>query len=183
MATVGRKTRTVNVLKLLARHLEAYMTGTPPPMLEQRVNVRRLEQRVTNGNNPATTIPEMQRVSDTIMEIQRVTDAPPTMIANNPMSNRVFQTKARTHQRTTQRNTPGMLPHIIRPIVLSPDIPFQVPHIINDLPPSTKAHKVAQRRVQRTKTATNTPRRSNRLTPLMTDTSDSKTRASSAKKQ
>ena len=166
MATVGRKTRTVNVLKLLARHLEAYMTGTPPPMLEQRVNVRRLEQRVTNGNNPATTIPEMQRVSDTIMEIQRVTDAPPTMIANNPMSNRVFQTKARTHQRTTQRNTPGMLPHII-----------------NDLPPSTKAHKVAQRRVQRTKTATNTPRRSNRLTPLMTDTSDSKTRASSAKKQ
>jgi hypothetical protein len=183
MATVGRKTRTVNVLKLLARHLEAYMTGTPPPMLEQRVNVRRLEQRVTNGNNPATTIPEMQRVSDTIMEIPRVTDAPPTKIANNPMSKRVLQTKARTHQHTTRCNTPGMLPHIIRPIVLLPDISFQVPHIINDLPPSTKAHKVAQRRVQRTKTATNTPRRSNRLTPLMTDTSDSKTRASSAKKQ
>ena len=62
---------------------------------------------------------------------------------------------------------PGTLPHIIRPIMLSPNLPFNIPYIVHDLAPPTKAHRVAQQRVQRTKTAneTNTPRRSNRLTP------------------
>ncbi len=105
MATVGRKTCTVNVLKLLARHLEAYITGTAPPMQEQRVN-ERSEQRVTKVNIPATTIPEIQRLSN----------APPTMVANNPTSKQVMQTETRTHERTTRRNTPGELPNIIRPI-------------------------------------------------------------------
>jgi hypothetical protein len=31
MSTIGRKTCTVNVLKLLAQHLEAYIMRTPPP--------------------------------------------------------------------------------------------------------------------------------------------------------
>ena len=35
MDTIGRKTRTVNILKLLAKYLEAYITGTPSPMQEQ----------------------------------------------------------------------------------------------------------------------------------------------------
>jgi hypothetical protein len=62
MTTNGRKTRTVNVLKLLARHLEACITGTPPPALEQRVD-ERIEQRVTDVIILAT-IPEIQRVSN-----------------------------------------------------------------------------------------------------------------------
>jgi hypothetical protein len=69
MATVGRKARTVDALKLLARHLEAYLTGAPPPAPEQRVNDLS-EQRVTLDNIPATT---------PFPEIQRVSGAPPTM--------------------------------------------------------------------------------------------------------
>ncbi len=61
MAMVGRKSRTVNVLKLLARHLEAYLTGAPPPAPEQRVNDR-LEQRVTKASIPTMTpLPEIQK--------------------------------------------------------------------------------------------------------------------------
>ena len=155
MATVGRKTCTVNVLKLLARHLEAYITGTAPPMQEQRVH-ERLEQRVTKVNIPATTIPEIQRLSN----------APPTMVANNPTSKQVMQTERRTHQHTTRRNTPGELQNIIRPILISPKIPFHIPRIINEQPPSAKTHKVAQGQDQKTKTAAakDTPQCLNSLT-------------------
>ncbi len=120
MAKIGRKARTVNVLKLLARHLEAYFTGAPPPASEQRVN-ERLEQRVAEASIPAMT---------PLPEIQRVSDAPHTMVANNPTSKRIMQNKPRTHQRSTRRNTPGALPQIIRPPALSTDVPFRLPHII-----------------------------------------------------
>ena len=134
MAMVGRKSRTVNVLKLLAQHLEAYLTGKPPPAPEQRVNDR-LEQRVTKDSIPAMS---------PLPEIQRVSNAPPTMVANYPTSKRIMQKKTRTHQRVTRRNTPGALPHIVRPLNLSPEGPFQIPHIIKELPKSAKAHNVAQ---------------------------------------
>ena len=49
------------------------------------MNVR-LEQRMTDTNNMATTIPEIQRVSNEITMFQRVGEVPPTMIANNPTS-------------------------------------------------------------------------------------------------
>jgi len=153
MATVGRKSRTVNVLKLIARHLEAYLTGAPPPAPEQRVN-EWLEQRVTKASIPAMT---------PLPEIQRVSDAPPTMVANNPMSKRIMRNKTRTHQCATRRNTPGVLSHIIRQLDLSPKVPFQILHIIGEIPKSAKAHTVAQRRV-RTAATKSTPRRSTRLT-------------------
>jgi hypothetical protein len=131
MATVGRKSCTVNVLKLLARHLEAYLTGTPPPAPEQRVNDR-LEQRVTEDSILAMT---------PLPEIQRVSDAPPAMVANNPTSKRIMQKKTHTHQCATRGNTPGALPHIVRPLDLSPEGPFQIPHIIEELPKSAKNTK------------------------------------------
>jgi hypothetical protein len=134
MAMVGRKARTVNVLKLLARHLKAYLMGTPPPAPEQREN-ERLEQRVTAASIPAMT---------PLPEIQRVSNAPHTMVANNPISKRIMQNKTRTHQRAARRNTPGALPHIIRPLDLSTEVPFQIPHIIGEIPTSAKAHTVEQ---------------------------------------
>jgi hypothetical protein len=129
MAKIGRKARTVNVLKLLTRHLKAYFTGTPPPLPEQRVN-ERLEQRVTEASIPAMT---------PLPEIQRVSDAPHTMVANNPTSKRIMQNKPRTHQRSTRRNTPGALPQIIRPFALSTDVPFRMPHIIEETPYVSKS--------------------------------------------
>ncbi len=92
-----------------------------------------------------------------------MSDAPPTMLANNPTSKRIMQRTTRTHQPVTRRNTPGALPHIVRPVDLSPEGPFQIPHIIKELPNSDKAHKVAQRRVRIAATKS-TPRRSTRLT-------------------
>ena len=152
MAKIGRKARTVNVLKLLARHLDAYLTGTPPPAPEQRVN-ERSEQRVTEASIPAMT---------PLPAIQRVSDAPHTMVANNPTSKRTMQNKTRTHQRATRRNTPGALPKIVRPLDLSTNVPFQMPHIIEEIPKSAKAHTVEQQRVR--KAEMSKPRRSTRLT-------------------
>ena len=71
MVTVGRKGRTVRVLKMLARHLNAFFNGTPPPNPEQRVD-EHTKQRVNDCGNQ---IP--------IPDIQRVSNAPPTMVANN----------------------------------------------------------------------------------------------------
>ena len=77
-------------------------------------------------------------------EIQRVSDAPHTMVANNPTSKRIMQNKTRTHQCATKRNMPGTLPHIVRPLDLSTEVPFQIPHITGEIPKSAKAHTVAQ---------------------------------------
>ena len=154
MATVGRKARTVNVLKLLARHLEAYLTGAPPPAPEQRVN-EWLEQRVPKASSPAMA---------TQPEIQRVSDAPHTMVANNLTSKRIMHNKTRTHQRATRRNTPGTLPHIVRPLNPSTaELPFQIPHTIGEIPTSAKTHTVEQRQV-RNAVIKSKPRLSTRLT-------------------
>jgi hypothetical protein len=102
MFTVGCKAKTLKVLKLLAQHLEAYISGNPPPAPEQRVG--------DEGQRVLANISHKERLA-----IQRVSNTPPTMLANNPKSKRVLQAKARTHQRTTWRNMPGMLPKITRP--------------------------------------------------------------------
>jgi len=155
MTTVGWKARTVNVLKLLVRHLDAYLTGAPPPAPEQGVN-ERLEQRVTEASSlEMTPLPEIQRVSD----------APHTMVANSPTSKRIMQNKTHTHQRATRRNTPGALPHIVRPLNPSTEVPFQIPRIIGEIPKSAKAHTVEQRRVRKA-AMKSMPRRSTRLTNM-----------------
>ena len=128
-----------------------------------------LEQRVTEASIPAMT---------PLPEIQRVSDAPHTMVANNPMSKRIMQNKTRTHQHATRRNTPGTLPHIVRPLDLSTEVPFQIPHNIGEIPKSAKAHTVAQQRV-RTAATKNMPQRSTRLTSK----DDFVTSASSARRQ
>jgi hypothetical protein len=150
MAKIRWKSCTVNVLKLLARHLEAYLMGAPPPTPEQRVN-ERLEQRETEASIPAMT---------PLPDIQRVSDAPHTMVANKPTSKRIMQNKPRTHQRATRRNTPGALPQIVRPLKPSTDVMFRMPHIIEEIPKSAKAHTVEQRRVR--KAEMSMPRRSTR---------------------
>ena len=126
MVTVGRIGRTVCVLKMLAQHLNAFFNGTPPPNPEQRLN--------DHGNQIA------------IPDIQRVSDAPPTMMANNPTSTRILQTGTRTHQCTTWRNTHGVLPQIVRPVTAPPHTPFHVPHIIEEVSMSAKVQQVIQRR-------------------------------------
>jgi hypothetical protein len=71
----------MNVLKLLAHHLDTYITSTPPPEQEQRVK-ERVEERVPTIDGPAT-----------MQEIQRVSDALPKMIANGLTFKRVMHTK------------------------------------------------------------------------------------------
>ena len=51
----------------------------------------------------------------------------------------------------TWRNTPGALPHIVRPIPVPPPTPFHVPHIIEEVSTSAKTHKVIQRRTAKHK--------------------------------
>jgi len=155
IATVRRKVCAVNVLKLLTRHLEAYLTGALSPAPEQRVN-EGLEQRVIEASIPAMT---------PLPKIQRVSNAPHTMIANNPTSKRIIQNKTHTHQRATRQNTPGALPHIVRPLNPSTEVPFQIPHIIGEIPKSAKAHTVEQRRVRKA-AMKSTPRHSTRLTTM-----------------
>jgi hypothetical protein len=142
LLTVRRKAKTLKVLKLLAQHLNAYISRNSPPVPEQRVE--RGEQRViTNTGQEACPA------------IQKVKNSPPSMLANNPTTKRVLQSRARTHQCTTQRNTPGGLPKITHPVIIplllaSTPTLFAVPHIIEDMPPSTKAHKVPQQQAWKT---------------------------------
>jgi hypothetical protein len=89
----------IDVMKTLARHLNAYITGTllpaPEQVMEQRVVVL-LTHRVNNNANPPT-YPNIQMVSNTLI----------TPLANNPTSEQVLQMISRTHQHLTWHNTPG----------------------------------------------------------------------------
>ena len=139
LKTIGRKARTVQVMRDLAIHLEAYITGNPPPQREQRV-----KQRVMNDVHHITP-PLLQRVSDT----------PRMTTANNPTSKRVLQTKIRTHKRTTRGNIPGALPMIIRPNIIE--------HINDTVIPSTKRVRITKSHTKRANASATTPRRSTRL--------------------
>jgi hypothetical protein len=82
-------------------------------------------------------------------------------MANNPTSTRVLQTKAHTHLRKTQANTPGALPKITQATLIEPILA-----ILSPPPPSvecTRIIKAHDARIMSTK-STKMPRRSNRLT-------------------
>ncbi len=98
-----RRKRTLQVLWTLTQQLDAFVSGTPllPPLLVPSI-VPPEEQRVTSVTAPVHPT------------IQRVTAAPPTILANNPTAPQVLQTKQQMHQRVTQKNTPGALPAMNR---------------------------------------------------------------------
>jgi hypothetical protein len=91
LATMKHKKCTFAILNTLAQHLNVYVSSTTPPQTEQRVEQQRVMDTTPHGLSPG---------------IQRVSDAQGTTMANNPTSTRVLQTKARTHLRKTQANTP-----------------------------------------------------------------------------
>jgi hypothetical protein len=89
--------------------------------------------------------------------IQWVSNALPTMLVNNPTSKRILQSKARTHQCTTQKNMPSALPKITQPDIAPPlqantRTPFAAPHMIHDMLVVAMAHKVPQQQAWKTKT-------------------------------
>jgi hypothetical protein len=139
LKTIGRKARTLQVMRDLAIHLEAYITGTPPPQREQRV-----KQRVMN---------DVQHITPPLL--QRVSDTPRMMTANNPTSKLVMQTKMRTHKRTMRRNIPGALPIIIRPNIIE--------HINDTMVPLTKSIRILKLHTKQANASVTTPQRSTRL--------------------
>ncbi len=146
LATMRLKKCTFAVLKTLAQHLNAYVSGTMPPQTEQRVKQQRVMDTTPHGLSPG---------------IQRVSDAQGTTMANNPTSTQVLQTKARTHLRKTRANTPGALPKITQETLIEP-----IPAILSPHPPSAKCTHIMKARdacIMSTK-STKTPWHSNRLT-------------------
>ncbi len=78
ISTLACKQRNVEVLKTLARHLDAYITSAPLPTPVQQEEQRGdlvLTQRVGNAAHPLTH-----------PDIQRVSGNPVMLLANNPMS-------------------------------------------------------------------------------------------------
>ncbi len=148
LATMRHKKCTFAILKMLAQHLDAYVSGTTPPQTEQRVEQQRVMATTPHGLSPG---------------IQRVSNAQSTTMANSPTSTWVLQTKACTHLRKTQANTPGALPKITQANLIEPILAIPSPP-----PPSaecTRIIKVRDARIMSTK-STKTPRHSNRLTLL-----------------
>jgi hypothetical protein len=147
LKTMGRKTCTLRVLRDLAVHLEAYVTGQPPPMQVQRVE---------------------QRVMDYVQHIypplfQRVMDTPRVPYANNPTSKRVMQTKVQTHKKKMQGNTPGALPLIIRPNIIEQ----LTKQLTKPTVPSTKRLRIMASHTKQAKAGNVvTPRRSTHLRGL-----------------
>jgi hypothetical protein len=158
MLTVGHKAKTLKVLKLLAQHPEAYISGNPPPALEQRVGDEGQRVLADTGQEQCP-------------EIQRVSNAPPTMLANNPTSKWLLQAKSCTHQRTTWRNTPGTISKITRPEIAPPtrantQTQSKAPRVISDMPLEATMLTVPHYLARKTNTVTTSikPRRSTRLT-------------------
>ncbi len=158
MLTVGCKAKTLKVLNLLAQHLEEYISGNSPLVPEQRVG--------DEGQRVRTNIGRQEHQA-----IQRVSNAPPTMLANNPTSKRVLQTKVCTHQGMNWRNTPGALPKTTHPKIAPPlqantQTQSAAPHVINDMPLEATTLTVPHLQALKTKTVTTSmvPRQSIRLT-------------------
>ncbi len=144
---MGCTKRTSAILKTLAQHLDAYVSGTAPQQLEQR-----REQRVIDIAPP--TFPP---------GIQRLSNACGTPLANNPTSMRILQTKPQTHLCETRANTPGALPQITQATLIKP-----IPATTSPPPPSAKRTCIAATRKVCTMStkSTKTPQRSNRLALL-----------------
>jgi hypothetical protein len=108
LATMCRKKLTLATLKTLEEHVNAYITGNPPPQppqpLEQRVQQRVID--VTTQSLP----PFLQRVCTPLV----------TALANNPTAPRKLQTTKHTHKHNTQANTQGLLSHITSVNIIKP---------------------------------------------------------------
>jgi hypothetical protein len=136
---------TFTVLKMLSKHLDAYVSGTMPPQMEQRMEQQRVMDITLHGLSPG---------------IQKVTNAQGTTMANNPISTWVLQTQACTHLRKTQANTPGALPKITQATLIEP-----IPAILSPPPPFAKRTCIMKGDACHMSTkSTKTPQRSNRLT-------------------
>ncbi len=144
LAKLGCTRHTYAILKTLAQYLNAYVSGTAPPQLEQRN-----EQRVVDIAPP--TFPP---------GIQRVSNACGTPLTNNPTSTCILQNKLQTHLCKTQANTPGVLPKITRATLIEPLQATTSPPT-----PSTKCIRIAAMREAQIMSlkSTKMPRRSNRL--------------------
>ena len=127
LATMQYKRCTSAVLNTLAQQLNAYVSGTTPSLPKQRVEQKVKDQQMIH--NGPTLIPP---------GIQRVSDAQPAPVANNPTSTRVLHKAARTHQRTTQSNTPGALPRIRRVNIIEPTPLVQSPPSLGKAKPPDK---------------------------------------------
>jgi hypothetical protein len=141
LIALSRKQRNMTVSKSLAHHLDGYITGTPIPPQEQMAEkrVEAVEQQRVMDIIPITTHPGIQRVSDT----------PVMLTANNPTPTRILRTKMRTHQCHTHRNTPGVLPKITRSHLIPP-ILAPAP-----LVPTAKQIRVIKKRAQQNTFTTN----------------------------
>ncbi len=95
LATMRHKKHTLAVLKMLAQHLDAYVSSTMPPQTEQRVEQQRVMDTTPHGLSPG---------------IQRVSDAQGTTMANNPTSARVLQTKSAHSPAQDPSQHPGSAP-------------------------------------------------------------------------
>jgi hypothetical protein len=92
-----------DLIKILRTHLDALLE---PPVTEPQQRV------IAPTMPPATDVP-----------LQRVTNSPPIMQAQNPTAKQSLLTTTQTHRQQTRSNTPGAVPPITRaalPIV-SPD--------------------------------------------------------------
>ncbi len=114
-----RRGRTLDTLRTLSQHLDAYVSGTPLPATPPTELLPPENQRVT-----PLLQPEEQRV---IAPLRTATSAPQTIATNNPTGKRALRTTKRTHQRSTRANTPGRLPAIVQTTMPRPLPIFQIP--------------------------------------------------------
>ncbi len=135
-----------------------YLRQPPPPVPEQRVGGegQRVLANIGQEESPA---------------IQPVSNAPPTILANNLTSKQVLQVKAHTHQCTTWCITPGTLlkithPEIAPPLRANTQTQSAAPHVINNTPPETTTLTYLHLLARKTNMVTTgmAPRRSTRLT-------------------
>ncbi len=78
LGKITNKQQSMQVLCILVKHLDAFISNMPQPI---------------------PSIPqEPQRVPTNLPDIQRVTIAVPTPLANNPMAPRILKKKLQTHQ-------------------------------------------------------------------------------------
>jgi hypothetical protein len=126
LGKIMNKQQSMQVLHTLAKHLDAFINNTPQPI---------------------PSIPqEPQRVPTYLPDIQRVTVAVPTPLANNPTALCILKKKEQTHQQKTRRNTPGSLSLIVQmqfhlPLPLFTEIESNVPTIPLRPTKSTTTHQ------------------------------------------
>jgi hypothetical protein len=131
LQNMTRWEQTFSVLRTLAQHLDAFASGNPLVPIQQQLIGPLEEQRVI----PITTPPQPP--------LQRVTAAPPTLLANNHTAPCILRTKPWAHLQNTRNNTPGALPHINRAhhiLVLPLFTEIPAPQLLPTLVPTAMPH-------------------------------------------